>query len=90
MELFEYSVITSKSGEKGIVFHPVTLPFDDAPPTQPKSITDLINYNTDQSMRELVEEIREKIKAIGHGIVEYPTQGYIGFIIKKADNLLIS
>ena len=82
VELFEYTVITSKSGDKGIVFHPIPLPIDDEPPTQPKGILDLINYNTNQSLREMVEEIRGKIKAIGHGIIEYPTQGYIGYKLK--------
>ena len=81
VELFEYTILLTSNGKRGICFHPVSLPKIIEPPKPPK-IDDLLKYITDDSLRELYSKSIGTIKSIGNGIEHYPTQGYIGFKYK--------
>lgn len=71
-------VICSKNN-KGIVFHPVTLPKIDETLTEPTTIQDHIDYITKEDLKPTLEKIRNEIKSIGDEIKEYAAQDYIGF-----------
>lgn len=82
VELFEYTVLSTSNGKRGIYFHPVSLPkIIDVPPKPPK-IDDLLNYITDDSLKERCSKSIGTIEGIGDGIEHYPTQSYIGFKYK--------
>jgi hypothetical protein len=77
IELFEYSVVTLPTGEKGILYHPVSpVP---PPPPGPKPIEWLLNYLKEESLKPLLQEIRQAVKGIGKGIEEYAAQDYIAY-----------
>ena len=79
IELLEYSVVTLPTGERGILYHPVS-PFPPPPPPGPKpSIEWLLDYLKEESLKPLLQEIRQAVKGIGKGIEEYATQNYIGY-----------
>jgi predicted transport protein len=82
VELYEYTALVTKNRERGIVFHPVPLPVVDERLVRPNTINDLLQYLTDEALREMVDKIRNQIKEIGKEIMEYPTQGYIGYKIR--------
>jgi len=79
VELYEYTVVIDSKNNKGIVFHPVTLPKIDETLTEPTTIQDHIDYVTKDELKPLLEKIRNEIKSIGDDIKEYATQQYIGF-----------
>ena len=79
VELYEYTVVIDSKNNKGIVFHPVTLPKIDETLTEPTTIQDHIDYITKEDLKPVLERIRNEIKSIGNEIKEYPTQYYIGF-----------
>ncbi|TEU13550.1 MAG: DUF91 domain-containing protein [Anaerolineales bacterium] len=77
IELLEYSVVTLPTGEKGILYHPVSpVP---PPPPGPKPIEWLLNYLKEESLKPLLQEIRQAVKGIGKGIEEYATPNYIAY-----------
>jgi hypothetical protein len=77
IELLEYSVVTLPTGEKGILYHPVSpVP---PPPPGPKPIEWLLNYLKEESLKPLLQEIRQAVKGIGKGIEEYAAQDYIAY-----------
>jgi len=79
IELLEYTAVILPSDEKSILYHSVSLPVVAKPPSEPQSIEKLLEYLTDNSLRPLVGEMRNKIKGLGRGIEEYATQSYIGY-----------
>lgn len=79
IELFGYTAVLLPSGDRGIVYHPVSLPTPSNPPSEPKDIDSLIDYLREDKLKPLVEKIRRDIKALGTDIEEYPTSGYIGY-----------
>jgi hypothetical protein len=82
VELFEYSVLATAAGEKGIDYRPVLLPKREEPPTAPSTIEDHLGYITDAGVRLLFQEAMEEIRQIGPEIELYPTEGYVGFKFK--------
>ncbi len=79
VELLEYSIVVLPDGGKGIIYHSVSLPVVIKHPSEPTTVERLIEYVTDNDLKPLIEEMREAIKDVGIGIVEYATQGYIGY-----------
>ena len=79
VELYEYTVVIDSKNNKGIVFHPVTLPKIDETLTEPTTIQDHIDYITKEDLKPVLEKVRNEIKSIGGEIKEYATQDYIGF-----------
>ncbi len=79
IELLEYSAVVLPSGEKSILYHSVSLPVVASPPSEPQSVDKLIAYLTDDSLKPLLETMRNTIKGLGKGIEEYATQSYIGY-----------
>jgi len=79
IELLEYTVLIEPGGSKGICYHSVSLPVVDTPPSEPKTMRDLIQYLTNEELKPTLEKMRVDIKSIGQGIEEYPTQSYIGY-----------
>lgn len=79
IELFEYTVLIEPGGDKGICYHPVSLPVVTTPPSGPKSMNALIEYLTNEGLKPTLERMRSDIKSVGQGIEEYPTQSYIGY-----------
>jgi hypothetical protein len=67
------------TGEKGILYHSVSLPVPPTPPQEPKTIEQLLDYLKKESLKPLLQEIRQAVKGIGKGIEEYATQSYIGY-----------
>jgi len=49
------------------------------PPYEPQSIDEFIEYLTDNSLKPVLDRMREAIKGLGKGIEEYATQSYIGY-----------
>lgn len=43
VELFEYTVVLTPTGEKGIIFHSVSLPVAERPAPEPKPLRNLLN-----------------------------------------------
>ncbi len=82
VELLEYTTLTGRGGDKGIVYHTVTLPIIDPPPSKPLSIDDHRKYLQKESLKIIFDEMRDRIKNIGNEIDEYPTQGYVGYKFK--------
>ena len=82
VELYDYTVLVDSANNKGIVFHPVTLPKIDETLTEPVTIKDHINYITNEDLKPVLEKIRNEIKGMGKEIKEYATQYYIGFKFK--------
>ena len=83
VELFEYTVLKTKDGSRGICFHPVSLPKPPEVPPKPQTIEDILNYITDDSLRKLCKKVMKKIKEIGEGIeAPFTTQEYIGYKYK--------
>lgn len=79
IELLEYSVVILPTGEKGILYHSVSLPVPPTPPQEPKTIEQLLDYLKKESLKPLLQEIRQAVKGIGKDIEEYATQNYIGY-----------
>jgi hypothetical protein len=79
VELLEYSAVTLPSGDKGIIYHSVSLPVAARPPAEPRTIEKLIEYLREDRLKPTIEEMRNAIKDLGRGIKEYATQGYIGY-----------
>jgi hypothetical protein len=79
IELLEYTVLVEPRGSKGICYHPVSLPVVTTPPSEPKTIDDLVQYLTNEELKPILANMRDDIKNIGEGIEEYPTQSYIGY-----------
>lgn len=79
VELYEYTVLIGPNGKKGICYHSVSLPKIDESLSKPLSIEDHRNYLTKESLKTVLDKIREDIKNIGEGVEEYVTQSYIGF-----------
>ena len=79
VELFEYTILETPEGAHGICYHPVILPkIEEAPPKQ-KTIEELRDYMTEDALKPLYDKLRDKIKKIGKGIKDYPTQDYVAF-----------
>jgi hypothetical protein len=79
IELFEYTVVVTSAGEKGIVFHPVSLPAAERRVAEPKTVEKLIDYLREDRLKPALGNMRNAIKNLGKGIEEYATQGYIGY-----------
>jgi len=79
VELLEYTTVKLPDGQAGIVFHSVSLPQAARPPSEPKSVDQLIDYLRNSRLKPVIHEMREVIKSIGEGIEEYATQGYLGY-----------
>jgi len=79
VELLEYSAVVLPHGEKGMVFHTVSLPEVPRLPSEPKSIDKLIEYLTNDSLKPTMQEVRARLRNLGESIEEYATQGYIGY-----------
>lgn len=79
VELLEYTTVILPDGEKSILYHTVSPPVVTKPPYEPQSIEKLIEYLTDNSLKPVLDRIREAIKRLGKGIEEYATQSYIGY-----------
>ncbi len=79
IELLEYSMVTLPDGEKGIIYHSVSLPIAARPPAEPKTVDKLIEYLKEDSLKPTLAKMRHAIKGLGKGIEEYATQGYIGY-----------
>ncbi len=79
VELLEYTTVILPNGEKSILYHSVSLPVVAKPPYEPQSVDKLIEYLTDNSLKPVLDRVREEIKELGKGIEEYATQGYIGY-----------
>jgi len=77
--LLEYSTVTCPTGEKGILYHSVSLPVPPRVPVKPQTIEGLLHYLKNEDVKPLLETIRHAIKSMGRGIEEYATQGYIGY-----------
>lgn len=79
IELYEYAVLETNAGERGIYYHPVSLPVIDRLPSEPATIENLIAYLTNKEVKLSLDVIRGEIKAIDSSIYEYATKSYIGF-----------
>jgi len=82
VELFEYTLLLTPDEKTGICYHPVSIPKLEEIPSKPSTIDDLREYITDDSLKPIFDKLIEDIKAIGKGIEEYATQGYVGFKYK--------
>jgi hypothetical protein len=79
VELLEYTAVILPDGEKSVLYHTVSLPVAIKPPYEPQSIDELIEYLTDNSLKPILDKMREAIKGLGKGFQEYATQSYIGY-----------
>jgi hypothetical protein len=79
VELLEYSAVTLPEGDRGIVYHSVSLPVAARPPAEQKTIDELIDYLRDDNLRPTLAKMRRDIKGLGRGVEEYATQSYIGY-----------
>jgi hypothetical protein len=79
VELLEYSSVILPNGDKGIIYHSVSLPTISQPPAEPKTIEKLLEYLRNENLKPLVEKLRHTVKNLGKGIDEYATSGYIGY-----------
>jgi len=79
VELLEYTVVSLPTNDKGIIYHTVSLSVAAKPPAEPTTIDKLINYVTEDSLKPIINKLRDSIKNLGSGIEEYATQGYIGY-----------
>ena len=79
VELFEYTSVNLPNNEKGIIYHSVSLPVGSKSPAKPTTIEELINYVTEDSIKPIIEKLRNTIKNLGENIEEYATQNYIGY-----------
>jgi len=82
VELYEYSALKYKDIERGICFHPVSLPKLYEMPGEVMTEKELIDYITDEKLRELFKEKIKEIMSIDSKIKKYKTGGYIGFQYK--------
>lgn len=79
IELFECTVALTPTGDKGIIFHPVSLPIAERPPAEPRTIDKLLAYLRADQFKPTLAAMRQAIKSLGQGIEEYATQNYIGY-----------
>jgi predicted transport protein len=79
VQLLEYSSVVLPNGNKGIIYHLVSLPTINRPPAKPKTIDKLLEYLRDENLKPLVTKLRPAVKNLGKGIDEYATQGYISY-----------
>jgi predicted transport protein len=77
--LLEYSSVVLPNGDKGIIYHSVSLPTISRPPAEPKTLEKLLEYLRNENLKALVAKLRHTVKNLGKGIDEYATQGYIGY-----------
>lgn len=82
VELYEYTVLSLPDGKQGICYHPVSLPKIEEIPTKPRTIKELREYITKDSLKPIFDKLIDEIKAIGTGIEEYARQGSVGFKYK--------
>jgi len=82
VELYEYTVLQTSDNDKGLCYHPVSLPKLEEVPSRSVTIDDHREYITKDSLKPIFNELLEKIKGIGEGIEEYATQGYVGIKYK--------
>jgi len=82
VELYEYTVLSLPDGKQGICYHSVSLPKIEEIPTKPRTIKELREYITKDSLKPIFDKLIDEIKAIGKGIEEYATQDYVGFKYK--------
>ena len=85
-DLFRYTCLETKSGERGLVFNSVDIPPPKEPPPRPikpqELMDQLINWVTDDGVKELLLETIENIKQIGDGVKAYPVKWNIQFKAK--------
>jgi len=82
VELYEYSLVEHIGGDVGIIFHSVPKPKIIELPEKPNKIEDVLNYITNDKIREICREAMDKIKNIHKDIDSYATVDYIGFKYK--------
>lgn len=82
VELYEYTVLSLPDGKEGICYHPVSLPKIEEILTKPRTIEELREYITKDSLKPIFDKLIGEIKTIGKGIEEYATQDYVGFKYK--------
>jgi len=81
VELFEY-VVLKKENERGLYFHPVSPPKIEEMPSEPTKKQDLIEYITDEKLRNLYKEKIKEIKNLHSELKENVTTDYLGFLYK--------
>ena len=64
------------------MFPPIPLSLIEEPLQKPLNLENLVNYITDDSIKEEFKKAREAIKVLEKSIEEYFTRGYIGFKFK--------
>lgn len=79
VELYEYTVVTLPGGDRGVVFHSVSLPVAERPPAEATTVDGLIAYLRAEELKPVLDAARRTIKSLAKGIEEYATQGYIGY-----------
>lgn len=79
IELFGHSVLQTADGERGIAYYSVALPAAPSPPSEPRTIDDLLAYLRKDELLPVVAQMREDIKRLVPGAEEYPTSSYIGY-----------
>lgn len=82
VELYEYTVLRSKDNDRGLCFHPVTPPKIEEILSEPTTEKDLIEYITDEKLRNLFKEKIKEIQGINSKIKRRATQNYLGFLYK--------
>lgn len=85
VELLEYTAVVLPNGEKSIVYHTVSLPVAAKPPYEPKSVDELVQYLTNDSLKPVLDRARQAIRMLGKGIREYATQSYIGYKLSDSN-----
>src|ERR1041385_3293438 len=79
VELFEYTVALTPTGDKGIIYHAVSLPGGDRPVVEPRTVEKLTEYLRNEELKPTLSTMRHAIKGLGKDIQEYATQSYIGY-----------
>lgn len=79
VDLFEYTYLKSKSGEKGLVCKSVEIEPPSGPPSKPPEIADVVNHITDTKMRQFCKEIMNKIQKVGKDIEVKPSKWSLSF-----------
>lgn len=82
IELYEYTVLCIADGKQGICYNPVSLPKIEEIPTKPRTIQELTEYITEDSLKPIFNQLIEEVKSIGKAIEQYTTLDYVGFKYK--------
>jgi len=82
VELYEYSLLEDAEGNIGIDFHPVPQPKIIEAPEKPNTIKDVLNYITNDKIKDICKDAIDKIKNIHKDVDAYATVDYIGFRYK--------